>query len=307
MGQLLMVVEAEVFLRQAQVHEELLAEFLEVGVEIQVLAGLAEGLELHLLKLDGAEGEVARGDLVAEGLADLADGEGELGAHGAQDVGVVHILALGVFGAKIDDALGIVGDAPEGLEHQVELPDVGEVVLAAVGAGNVMILDVLEHLLLGEPVGVGVGVKVVDQIVRAKAHLALFAVQQRIGKALHMAAGLPDPGIHEDVRVHLVAVAPLLDEAFAPGVLHIVLEPRAQRAVVPGVGKAAVDLGACEDEAPALAERNDFVHGFFGVVHSQLPFLRLAAAEINFLEQFNIPQLCPFRNDCHTFAKGNTA
>ena len=35
---------------------------------------------LHLLELAGAEGEVARGDLVAEGLAHLTDAEGQLAA-----------------------------------------------------------------------------------------------------------------------------------------------------------------------------------------------------------------------------------
>ena len=143
----------------------------------------------------------------------------------------------------------------------------GSLVLAAVGAGDVVILDILEHLLLGHAVGMGLGVKVVDQIVRPEAHFALLAVQQGVGEALHMAAGLPDPGVHEDVRVHLVAVAPLLDEALAPGVLHVVLEPRAQRAVVPGVGKATVNLAAGEDEAAVFAQGDDLVHGFFGVVH----------------------------------------
>ncbi len=152
--------------------------------------------------------------------------------------------------------------------------------LAAVGAGDVVGLDVVEHLGLGHAVGVGLGIEVVDQVVRAEAHFALLAVQQGIGKALHMAAGLPDPGVHQDVGVHLVAVAALLDEALAPGVLHVVLEARPQRAVVPGVGKAAVDLGAGKDEAAVLAQGNDFVHGFFGVVHVVRPFLRLAAAEM---------------------------
>ena len=135
-----------------------------------------------------------------------------------------------------------------------------------------MILDVLEHLLLGHAVGMGLGIKVVDQIVGPKAHLALLAVQQGIGKALHMAAGLPHTGVHENVGVHLVAVAALLDEALAPGVLHVILETGAQRAVVPGVGKAAVDLGPGKDEAAVLAQGDDFVHGFFSVVHIHFSF-----------------------------------
>ncbi len=280
--ELLMVVVAQMLLRDAEGHKELLAELLEVVVELAVGAGLAEGLELHLLKLDRAEGEVARGDLVAEGLADLPDREGELGAHGAQNVRVIHVLALGVLRAQVDDGLGVVGDAAEGLEHEVEFADIGEIVLAAVGAGDGMGLDIIEHLLLGHAVGVRVGIEVVDQVVGAEAHLALLAVEQGIGEARHMAARLPHARIHEDVGVDLEAVVPLLDELLAPGVLDVVLEPGAERAVVPGVGKAAVDLGAGEDEAAVFAQGDDLVHGFFGVVHCIVPFPRLAAAESYF-------------------------
>ena len=55
-------------------------------VKLSVCALFAEGLELHLLELNGAEGEVARGNLVSESLAYLPDGEGELCTHGALDV-----------------------------------------------------------------------------------------------------------------------------------------------------------------------------------------------------------------------------
>ena len=114
----------------------------------------------------------------------------------------------------------------------------------------------------------GLRVKLVDQIVGAEAHLALLAVQQRIGEGAHVAAGLPDAGIHQNVGVHLEGVVPLLDEALAPGVLDVVLQTGAEGAVVPGVGQAAVDLGAGKDKAPVFAEGHDFVHGFFGVIHS---------------------------------------
>ncbi len=63
-----------------------MAEVLPVGEPLQIGAGLAEELQLHLLELAGTEGEVARGDLVAEGLAHLADAEGQLPAGGALDV-----------------------------------------------------------------------------------------------------------------------------------------------------------------------------------------------------------------------------
>ncbi len=49
-------------------------------------AGLDEELQFHLLELAGPEDEVAGGDLVSEGLADLADPERDLPAGGALDV-----------------------------------------------------------------------------------------------------------------------------------------------------------------------------------------------------------------------------
>ena len=46
------------------------------------LVGVAEPLHLHLLELAAAVDEVAGGDLVAEGLADLGDAERDLDPHG---------------------------------------------------------------------------------------------------------------------------------------------------------------------------------------------------------------------------------
>ena len=77
-GQLcrLVVAQAQMLLFDAEAQQPVLAVVLPVGEPLEVGAGLAEELQLHLLKLPGAEGEVAGGDLVAEGLADLADPEG---------------------------------------------------------------------------------------------------------------------------------------------------------------------------------------------------------------------------------------
>ena len=83
-----------------------------------------------------------------------------------------------------------------------------------------------------------------------------------------MAAGLPDSRVHEDVRVHLEGAAALLDKALAPGVFNVVLEPGAQRPVVPGVGKAPVYIASREDEAPGLAQAGYHVHGLVSMLHS---------------------------------------
>ena len=243
-----------------------------VGEPLQIGVRLAEELQLHLLELAGAEGEVARGDLVAEGLADLAHAEGQLAAGGADDVIEVDEDALGGLRAEVHGVLRVLGDTLEGLEHQVELADVGEIVLAAGGAGDVVILDKGGHLGLGESVdGFFKGdalllAEALDELVGAEALLALLAVHQGVGEAAQMAGGHPGLGIHQDGGVEADVVGVLLDEFLPPGALDVVLELHAQGAVVPGVGQAAVDLGAGENEAAALAQRNDLIHGFFCIL-----------------------------------------
>ena len=269
----IMVTEPQVLILQADGQQPVVAEGAPVVEPLQIGAGLAEELQLHLLELADAEDEVARGDLVAEGLADLADAEGQLLPGGALDVVEVHEDALGGLGTEVHGVLGVLGDALEGLEHQVELTDVGEVVLAAGGAGNVVLLNEVLHLGLREGVHwlgqfkAVLGAPVLDELIGAEALVALPAVHQRIGEAAEVAAGHPGLGVHEDggVQTHVVGV--LLDELLPPGVLDVLLQLRAQRAVVPGVGQAAVDLAAGEHKAPVLAQGNDFVHGLFGVVH----------------------------------------
>src|SRR5699024_8665214 len=60
-----------------------------VRVPSFVFTGFDEVLHFHLLELAGTEDEVARRDLVAEALADLADAERRLLAGGVEHVGEV--------------------------------------------------------------------------------------------------------------------------------------------------------------------------------------------------------------------------
>ena len=166
---------------------------------------------------------------------------------------------------------GVLGDALVGLEHQVELADVGEVALAAAGAGHVVLPDKGHHLLLGHGLHVHVGAAlllkiVLNELVGPVTHLAGLAVDKGVVEGGHMAGGHPYLGVHQDSGVELLP----------PGPLHVVLQLHAQGAVVPGVGQAAVDLAAGIDEAPALAQGHDFFHGLFGVLHINTPFLGLS-------------------------------
>ena len=201
----------------------------------------------------------------------------KLPAGGALGVDEVGEDALRRLRPQIHGVLGILGDALERLEHQVELTDIGEVVLAAAGAGDVVLLDKVLHLLLGEGVD-GLAeleavlvAPVLDELVGAEALLALLAVHQRIGEAGQMAAGHPCLGVHEDGGILSHVVGVLLHEFLPPGLFDVVLQLHAQRTVVPGVGKAAVDLAAGEDDAAVLTQSHDLVHGLFGVFHGDVP------------------------------------
>ena len=263
-----MVAQAQVLALDAEREQPVHAGLLPVGEPLEVGARLAEELALHLLKLAGAEGEVARGDLVAEGLAHLADAEGQLAAGGALDVGKVDKDALRGLGTQIADGGGILGHADGGLEHEVELADGGEVMLAAHGADNIVMLgNERVHLVEAHGVNVDLGMFLADELVGSVAGLAGLAVEQRIGEAGDVAGGDPGLGVHDDGRVEADVVLALLYELLEPCLLHVVLELHAERAVVPGVGQAAVDFAARVDEAAILAQGDDFVHCLFVVFH----------------------------------------
>ena len=174
MAQLVGIVgtHAQLRLGDAEVDVPLVAGAAPVLVPLQRLVGRHEELEFHLLELASAEHEVARRDLVPEGLPDLGDAERRLLAAGLEHVAEVHKHALCGLGAQVGNGgVGLDG-AGVGLEHEVEVAGLGEGVRAtAARAGG----EVVE-LILAEPFAAGP------------------AVDQRVGEVLEVAGGLPDGG-----------------------------------------------------------------------------------------------------------------
>ena len=128
-----------------------------------------------------------------------------------------------------------------------------------------MSLDVFKHFLFRHTVGVSFGIEIVNEVIGSVTHFALLTVKERIGEAGNMTARLPHSRVHKDIGVNLIAVLSLLDKTLSPGVLNIVFQPCAERAVIPCVCKTAVDVAACKNEASVLAKSNDLIHCFFSI------------------------------------------
>ena len=258
-----------------------MAERSPVGEPFKVGSGLAEELKLHLLELPTAEDEVTGSDLVTEGLTNLRDTEGELLSRCSLNVYEVSKDTLCGLGTEINGVLCVLGYALEGLEHKVELTDIREIVLAAGGTGNVVLLNEVLHFALLECVDRLGKLKIVflapilDDLVRAKTLVTLLAVHERVGETADVTRGDPGLRVHEDGGIKADVIFILLHELTPPGGLYVVFELDAQRAELTGVGQTAVDLTAGEDKAATFAQGNDLFHSFFGVLHDILPLVNI--------------------------------
>ena len=102
------------------------------------------------------------------------------------------------------------------------------------------------------------GVRVVE-LVEPEPLLALLAVDERVGEVRQVAGRLPHRRRAEDRRVEADDVVAQLHHRPPPGVLHVAEHQHAEGPVVVGGPEAAVDLGAREHEAAALAQVDDLV------------------------------------------------
>jgi len=263
------------FLRlKAEINQPLVAEIAPVREPLEVGARFTEKFQFHLLEFTCPECKIARGNLVAERFADLADAERDLAPGGALDILEIDKNALGGFWTQVELGAGVFGNALEGLEHQVELAYIGEIPGATHRAGNFLFPDIGNQLIItpaidGQVDAIGM-VVVFDQLVGAVTALALLAVDQGIGKAADVAGSDPGLGVHQDGAVDPDIMGIFLDKFLPPGRLDVVFQQDTQRAVVPGIGQTAIDLRTWEDKATILSQGNDFLHGFFCRKHDAL-------------------------------------
>ena len=155
-------------------------------------------------------------------------------------------------------------------EHEVELPDIGEVGFAAARAGDLLLPDVSHQTVVVHGLHIdvlnAVGSEVaLNELIRPVPHFAGLAVNQRIVEGIDMARGHPDLGIHQDGSVLTHIVRTLLDKLLPPGPLHIVFQLHTQRAIVPGVGQPTVNFRAGKYKAPIFAQGYNLLHGFIRI------------------------------------------
>ena len=239
-----MVTDTHFFRFDSQGLQPVDTELLPVSKPFQISVGLTEEFQLHLLKFTGTEGKVSGSDFVTEGFAHLADAEGNLLSGGTLYVFKVHKNTLCGFRTKVNRILRILGNALEGLEHQVKLTDIRKIMFAAARAGNVMFFNEIHHFFLIPAVNGTVQLYAVvrsvifNDFVRTETLVAFLTVHQRIGKA-------------------------------------------AQMAVIPGIGKASVNFGPGVYKASRFGQSHNFFHCLFHFFSSC--FIRYASFYLNMI------------------------
>ena len=284
---LIMVTDTHFFRFDSQGLQPVDTELLPVSKPFQISVGLTEEFQLHLLKFTGTEGKVSGSDFVTEGFAHLADAEGNLLSGGTLYVFEVHKNTLCGFRTKVNRILRILGNALEGLEHQVKLTDIRKIMFAAARAGNVMFFNEIHHFFLIPAVNGAVQLYAVvrsvifNYFVRTETLVAFLTVHQRIGKAAQMAAGHPCLRVHENgaVNTHIIRISG--DEFLPPCLLHIIFQLHAQVAVIPCIGKASVNFGPGVYKASRFGQSHNFFHCLFHFFSSC--FIRYASFYLNMI------------------------
>ena len=243
-----MVARAHLIRLDAKCLQPVDAVLFPVCKPLKVGSRFTEELKLHLLELSGTESKVTRCDLVTERFTDLTDTKRDLFAGGSLYVLEVYKDTLCSLRTQIYGVFCILGNSLESLEHQVKLTNVGEIMLAAARTADVIVINVLFHLLLGPAVYGTLDLDVVlchivlDELICTETLFTALAVHQRVREAAQMSGCHPCLGVHENRTVYTYVVRAFLNKFLPPCTFYIVFQFYAQIAVVPCIGKAAVNL-----------------------------------------------------------------
>ena len=148
----LMVTNPHFLVFDTQLFQPVHTVIFPVSEPFQICIRFAEELQLHLLELSGTESKVTRRNLVTEGLTDLSDTERNFLSGSSLYIFKVDKNTLGSLRTKVYRVLRVLGNTLEGLEHQVELTDVGKIMLTAAWTRHIVLVDKRLHLLLAPAV-----------------------------------------------------------------------------------------------------------------------------------------------------------
>ena len=268
-----MVTQTDIFVLKTDGKKPIVTEFSPIREPLKVCAGLAEKFKFHLLKFAHSENKVSGSYLITERLTYLSYTERKLFTCGSLHVYKVRKDTLRCLGTEINRVLCILGDALECLEHKVKLANISKVVLSTRGTRNIVLLNEILHLCIGECVNGLLKLKsrfcaiVFDKLVRAESLVALAAVHKRIRKSRKVTRRNPRLRVHKNSCVKTYVILVFLNEFLPPSLLYVVLKLNAKRAVVPSVCKSTVYLGSGEYKTSVFGEGNYFVHCLFCISH----------------------------------------
>ena len=232
--------QAQLVLGHAQIEIPLQTGLDPVFVTFRGLFGPAEIFDFHLLEFAGAERKIARSNFVTERFADLTDTKRQFAVGGIHNIGKVDKNPLRGFGAHVDRGAGVFHGSQRCPEHKIESTRFGE--SSAAAPRTFAVFDMIRT--------------------QTTSAFGIPAVHQHIGKIGRVTRSFPGFGMHKNSRVQSDHIVAILNHGLPPGRLDIAFEFRADRTIVPGPVKAAINFGRRENKTAAFAERNNFFHQF---------------------------------------------
>ena len=274
-----MVTCAQLVFCHTKISQPVVAEIFPVFKPLQVCSRLTEEFQLHLLELSCTEGKVTRCNFVTERFSDLSDSKRDLLSGSTLYILKVDENTLSSLRTEVNDVFRILCNSLECLEHQIEFPDVREIVLAAARTRNLMLIDEIHHLLMRPCVYAFFQLNPVfcriifNQFICTETLLTLFTVHQRVTEVSEMSGSNPCLRIHQNRTVYADIVRIFLNKFLPPCFLHIVFQFYAEISVIPCISKSTIDFGSRIYKPPGFGKSYDFVHCFF--YHRLLPHILL--------------------------------
>ena len=269
-----MVTHTHLIFFDAKILQPFDTKFFPVREPFKVSIRYTEELQLHLLKFTSTERKVTRCDLISERFTNLTNTKRYFFTGCSLYIFKVYKNSLCCLRAKIYGVFRIFGYTLEGLEHQIELTDLGKIVFSTSRTWYGMLFDKAFHLFLVPSVHGTIQFYIVffckcfDQLIGTKSLMTFFTIHQRIGKAAQVSGCYPCLWVHQNRTVHTNIVFILLNKLLPPGFLNIVFQLDTKISVVPCICQSTINLRTRINKSASFCQSYDFFHCLF---HSYPP------------------------------------